>query len=112
ENAFKKRALPLHVNVTHTPPTIPDDKSAPAATADPGFLAAVAIQPTTFNTGSYGWKGTKRLTIEIDDPEGGEGKEKVHVMLQINATVIGSKQAKGDGEADEDAAAEDATGEA
>ncbi|KAI0060778.1 hypothetical protein BV25DRAFT_1917337 [Artomyces pyxidatus] len=98
-SAFKARALPLHVNVTHTPPTIPDDESVPAATADPGFLGAVVLSPSSFATGSYGWKGQKRFTIELPSPEGGDGAEKVHVMLTINATVMGSKQAKeADGE--------------
>ncbi|KAI9456691.1 hypothetical protein BJY52DRAFT_545907 [Lactarius psammicola] len=88
---FKARALPLHVNVTHTPPTTGEENGAPAAPADPGFLGALALQPSTFATGSYGWKGSKRLTIELVDPDG-EEKEKVQVMLTINATVIGSKQ--------------------
>ena len=72
---FKKRALPIHANLTRTPPS--EDESAPT---DSGFLTAVALQPTSFNTGSYGWKGSRRLTIEIDAPDG--GKEKVQVMLQ------------------------------
>ncbi|TFY83095.1 hypothetical protein EWM64_g909 [Hericium alpestre] len=95
-NAFKARALPLHLNLTHTPPSIPDDETKPAAPTDPGFIGTTALVPTTFTTGSYGWKGSKRLTIELPDPEGGDGKEKVHVMLTINATVMGSKQAKDD----------------
>ncbi|KZV70600.1 hypothetical protein PENSPDRAFT_664928 [Peniophora sp. CONT] len=103
---FKKHALPLHVNITHTPPPIADDKES-AAVTDPGFLGGISMQPATFSTGSYGWKGSKRLQVELD---GGDGKEKVHVMLNysINATVMGSKAAGKDeegaeveGEADE-----------
>ncbi|VDC03907.1 unnamed protein product [Peniophora sp. CBMAI 1063] len=94
---FKKHALPLHVNITHTPPPIADDKES-AAVADPGFLGGVSLQPATFATGSYGWKGSKRLQIELD---GGDGKEKVHVMLNINATVMGSKAAGKDEEGGE-----------
>jgi len=66
--------------VTHTPPTTGEENGPPAAPADPGFLGALALQPSTFTTGSYGWKGSKRLTIELVDPEGKE-KEKVQVML-------------------------------
>ncbi|CAL1703405.1 unnamed protein product [Somion occarium] len=94
-NSFKSRALPLHVNVTHTPPAIPDDETINATSADPGFIGTTALVPTVFNTGSYGWKGNKRVTIELQNNESGE-KEKVHVMLTINATVMGSKNAKDD----------------
>ncbi|KAJ6620256.1 hypothetical protein B0H10DRAFT_1791926, partial [Mycena sp. CBHHK59/15] len=100
-SAFKSKALPLHVNLTHTPPSIPDADTASAGPADPGHLGGLTLVPTSFATGSYGWKGSKRLTIELLNPEGGE-KEKVSVMLTINATVMGSKGAKEDGEGKED----------
>ncbi|KAI0781434.1 hypothetical protein BD413DRAFT_489554 [Trametes elegans] len=81
-SAFKARALPLHVNLTHTPPVLSDDSSTvPAASADPGFVGTTALLPSTFSTGSYGWKGSKRITIELPSPDGGGEKEKVHVML-------------------------------
>ncbi|KAK1219831.1 hypothetical protein PQX77_017405 [Marasmius sp. AFHP31] len=109
-SAFKSKALPLHVNVTHTPPTIPDDETVPAASADPGFLGTLSLVPSTFNTGSYGWKGSKRITVEL---ENGEDKEKVQVQLTINATVLGSKgapdddeEANGDGAKDKEKAEE------
>jgi hypothetical protein len=86
-SSFKSRALPLHVNVTHTPPAIPDKDTENASTADPGFLGSLALVPSTFATGSYGWKGTKRFTVELDDPEGGDGAEKVHVMLTFVSSV-------------------------
>lgn len=69
------------MNVTHTPPSIPDEKTETATHADPGFLGGVTLVPSTFSTGSYGWKGTKRFAVELEDHEGGEGKEKVQVML-------------------------------
>ncbi|KAJ7619548.1 hypothetical protein FB45DRAFT_931061 [Roridomyces roridus] len=100
-SAFKSKALPLHVNLTHTPPSIPDADTVPVAPTDPGFLGSLTLVPSEFNTKSYGWKGNKRLTIEI----GGEGeeKEKVTVQLTINATVMGSKGAKkGDKEDEEE----------
>ncbi|TFK46375.1 hypothetical protein OE88DRAFT_1638476, partial [Heliocybe sulcata] len=90
---FKANALPLHVNVTHTPPSIADKDSEPATAADPGFLGSLTLTPSAFKPGSYGWKGTKRIQVEISNPEGGGEKETVHVQLQINATVVGSKDA-------------------
>jgi len=73
------------------------------ASTDPGFIGTTALVATSFSTGSYGWKGNKRITIELENPEGGN-KEKVQVMLTINATVMGSKQAK---EGDEENGKED-----
>ncbi|OBZ75591.1 hypothetical protein A0H81_04845 [Grifola frondosa] len=92
-SAFKARALPLHINITHTPPALGDDGTVTLASTDPGFIGTTTLLPSTFATGSYGWKGNKRLTIELQNSEG-EEKEKVHVMLTINATVMGSKGAK------------------
>ncbi|KAJ7777611.1 hypothetical protein DFH07DRAFT_797419 [Mycena maculata] len=100
--AFKSKALPLHVNLTHTPPSIGDADTVSAPPTDPGHLAALTLVATSFNTGSYGWKGNKRLTIELQNAEDGE-KEKVTVMLTINATVVGSKGAKKDGEKEDEA---------
>ncbi|KAL1947260.1 hypothetical protein VTO73DRAFT_14221 [Trametes versicolor] len=114
-SSFKARALPLHLNLTHTPPILGDDGTVSLASTDPGFLGTSTLLPSTFATGSYGWKGSKRLTIELQNPEGGEEKEKVHVMLTINATVIGSKGAKddeGEGEAKEEGGEEAADAEA
>ena len=79
-SAFKESALPLHVNITHTPPVLADDGTVSVASADPGFVGTTTLLPGTFATGSYGWKGNKRFTVEIDNPDG-SGKEKVHVML-------------------------------
>ncbi|TDL27657.1 hypothetical protein BD410DRAFT_799878 [Rickenella mellea] len=97
-SAFKAKALPLHINITHTPPAITTDETAPAASADPGFIGSIALVPSDFSTGSYGWKGNKRVTVELQNTESGE-KETVQVMISINATVVGSKGAK---ETDED----------
>jgi len=82
-SAFKAKALPLHVVLTHTPPAIPDAEAVPSATADPGFIGALTLVASSFSTGSYGWKGNKRITVELQNPEGGEQneKEKVQVML-------------------------------
>ena len=75
-NEFVSKALPLHVNITHTPPVIPEeDDKVPASSADPGFIGSSALIPVEFKTGSYGWKGHKRVTIEVENPEGGD-KEK------------------------------------
>ncbi|THH16832.1 hypothetical protein EUX98_g9238 [Antrodiella citrinella] len=97
---FKARALPLHVNLTHTPPSIPDEDTDNATSADPGFVGTTALLPSVFSTGSYGWKGNKRITVEVENRETGE-KEKVNVMVTINATVMGSKNA-GENDAEDD----------
>ncbi|KAJ3868675.1 hypothetical protein EV359DRAFT_70443 [Lentinula novae-zelandiae] len=104
---FKAKALPLHVNVTHTPPSAGDDDTVPSTSADPGQLGSLTLVPSSFNTGSYGWKGSKRLTVELENDTG--TKEKVQVMLTINATVLNSKNAPSEEEKDE---AKDTNGEA
>lgn len=126
---FKAKALPLHVNVTHTPPSAGDDDTVPSTSADPGQLGSLTLVPSSFNTGSYGWKGSKRLTVELENDTG--TKEKVQVMLtyvvsnsyrlqacmilsdicifRINATVLNSKNAPSEEEKDE---AKDTNGEA
>ena len=60
-----------------------DDGTVTLASTDPGFIGTTALVPSTFATGSYGWKGNKRFTVELENPEGGEEKEKekVHVIL-------------------------------
>ncbi|TFK69653.1 hypothetical protein BDN72DRAFT_959431 [Pluteus cervinus] len=84
-SAFKAKAPTLHATISHTAPD--------GSPNDPGFLANFALTASSFSTGSYGWKGNKRFTVEISNPEGGE-KENVQVQLSINATVVGSKGAK------------------
>ncbi|KAF9792260.1 hypothetical protein BJ322DRAFT_1149985 [Thelephora terrestris] len=96
---FKSQAHPLHISITHTPPPVTEDageKASPDA-ADPGFLASFSLQPSSFSTGTYGWKGSKRVTIEVDNPDTGE-KEKLQVQLSFNATVLGSKGKDGEDE--------------
>lgn len=66
--------------MTHTPPVSGEENDLEGP-EDLGFLGALALQPSTFTTGSYGWKGSKRLTIELFDPDGEEEEEKVQVML-------------------------------
>ncbi|KAF7441088.1 hypothetical protein PC9H_001437 [Pleurotus ostreatus] len=101
---FKAKALPIHIHMTHTPASI-DEDTVSTASKDPGSLGSVTLLPSTFSTGSYGWKGSKRITVELQNTENGEEKETVQVMVTINAAVLGSKNAKHDGE--EEAAAED-----
>ncbi|KAF8160623.1 hypothetical protein B0H34DRAFT_806152 [Crassisporium funariophilum] len=119
---FKTKALPLHVNLTHTPPSIRKEGSIDGngnedvmegaqdiVAEDVGFIGNLTLLPSSFATGSYGWKGSKRITVELQggDSDGEGGKEKVQVMLTINATVVGSKPAKKanakDAEVEEDA---------
>jgi len=70
-------------------------------------LAALSLQPGSFSTGTYGWKGSKRVTIEVDNPDTGE-KERLQVQLSFNATVLGSK---GKGEDDDEMKEEETRGE-
>ena len=90
------------------------DSTASVVNDDIGFIENLTLLPTSFTTGSYGWKGSKRITVELQggDDDDDSGKEKVQVMLsyalfphrlssilmcfffvfcRINATVIGSK---------------------
>lgn len=72
--------MPLYVSITATPPASEGQEAAPA---DPGFLASATLVPNTFATGSFGWKGYRRMVVELPKAEGeGEGEgEKVHVTL-------------------------------
>jgi hypothetical protein len=79
-SVFKAHAVPLHVTVTDTPPTARDDNCASPESVDQGILGTVALQPCTFTTKSYGWKGSRRFAIDIVDPVSGE-KNTVQVML-------------------------------
>ncbi|KAJ7897720.1 hypothetical protein B0H14DRAFT_3124606 [Mycena olivaceomarginata] len=90
-DVFKSKALPLHLTLTHTPPTVADADTV-VASLDPGHLSDLSLVPTSFKTGSYGWKGNKRLTVELVGAEGGE-VDRVTVVLTINAIVVGSKAA-------------------
>lgn len=108
---FKAKALPLHLNLTHTPPTISNEEGSnekdndeaalenattTGPSGDAGFIGNLTLVPSVFSTGSYGWKGNKRLTIELQDgdTDAEGGKDKVQIMLTVNATVVGSKHAK------------------
>ena len=77
---FMTNAARFHVNLTHTPPTTDADGN-PLAPADPGFIGNLTLAPSNFTTGSYGWKGSKRITIEVQDPQGGAEKNELQVML-------------------------------
>ncbi|KAF8590503.1 hypothetical protein K439DRAFT_1611906 [Ramaria rubella] len=89
---FKSEALPIHVNFTHTPAAVIESEEEQTTPSDPGYIGGITLLPTDFSTGSYGWKGARRLTIELQGSEGKE-KESVQVMINVNATVIGSKEA-------------------
>ena len=117
----------MHLNLTHTPPSIlkedePGNEGAQLENVmdtinDPGFIGNLTLVPTAFRTGSYGWKGSRRIAVELQDGDtDGEGrKETVEIMLtcvdtiylsctilerlmlirssSVNATVVGSKHA-------------------
>lgn len=101
---FKGKARPLHLSVTHTPPSIDtkdttvsngatgDDATAPIdpiaeankpeTTPDAGLISSLTLLPKSFKTGSYGWTGSRKIIVELQgSEEGEEGREKVQVML-------------------------------
>ncbi|EJD46104.1 hypothetical protein AURDEDRAFT_113789 [Auricularia subglabra TFB-10046 SS5] len=92
---FKEKALPIHVAFTHTPPSIEKKDGGAGGEKDKGYIGNLTIVPTAFSTGSFGWKGTKRVKVELQGAE----KETVVLQIQINAVVHGSKDA---GAKDED----------
>jgi len=97
---FKSQARPLYVSVTNTPPPVAEEsgEKAQGESPDPGFVVALSLEPSSFSTGTYGWKGSnKRITIEVNNPDTGE-KEKLQVQLTFNATVMGSKGKDEEGE--------------
>lgn len=83
------------MNITHTPPIAGgedateekangDAERVPLSAADPGAICSTTLLATTFGTGSYGWKGNKRVTIKLPNPNatGAEGEEEtVNVMI-------------------------------
>ena len=80
-NAFKASALPLHVNITHTPPVAGDDDTQDVAQIDPGFIGSMTLVPSTFG-GDFGWTATKELTVELlNDGSAQTEKKKVQVLL-------------------------------
>jgi len=108
---FQKSALPLHVHFTHTPPSVSSPEkgsSEPNKSIDPGHLASVTMLPSTFSTGSHGWKASKPVAIELTDPSTGK-KTKVNVQISINAVVKGSKEAVTEAKNAEEENAVDAT---
>jgi len=107
-SVFKSKAPPIYVNLTQTAPAVAGEEAA--SPDDPGFIGAVTLTASSFATGTYGWKGSKRITVEVDNPEGTD-KEKLQVQLTINATVMGSKSAKEEGEGEVEKAEEEKAGE-
>lgn len=97
-SAFKSRAAPLHLALSYNP--FPGEGETVAVEASGGeeasILSTTTLTPSSFTTGSFGWKGSKRIAVSLKAPrEGGEAEgDTVHIMLTVNATVIGSKDAK------------------
>jgi len=60
---------------------VPENESEKEAPIDPGHIGSLTLLPTDFSTGSYGWKGARRLTIELQGDEG-EEKKTVQVMIK------------------------------
>jgi hypothetical protein len=83
-----ERASPIFLNITETAPSVVEGEDEPAASADPGFIGSVTLAACSFSTGSYGWKGSKRIVVELPNPEGGEEKEKVHIMMKYVSSLF------------------------
>ncbi|KAF8520189.1 hypothetical protein BU17DRAFT_89191 [Hysterangium stoloniferum] len=90
---FREEALPIHVNLTHTPAATIESEEELTKSSDPGHIGSITMLPANFSTGSYGWKGARKMTVELQGAEG-EEKREVQIMININATVIGSKDAE------------------
>jgi hypothetical protein len=76
------RALPITVNITSTPPPITDETNVSATSTDPGYIGGVKCLASQFSTGSYGWKGNKRLTIEVPN-EAGEMEKVIKIQSPV-----------------------------
>jgi len=72
--SFKERAKPLHVALTQL---------------DSEPIGELDLVPSSFSTGSFGWKGSKKVVVDVPDADG--EKSSVQVILTINATIVGSK---------------------
>ena len=65
-STFKARALPIHINITHTPPVLDDDGAVTLASTDPGFIGTSTLV---------------RVQRETDSVVEGDADERVHVLL-------------------------------
>lgn len=96
-SAFKSRAAPLHLALSYNPfPGEGETVAVEAGGEEASILSTTTLTPSSFTTGSFGWKGSKRIAVSLKAPgEGGEAEgDTVHIMLTVNATVIGSKDVK------------------
>ncbi|KIK15714.1 hypothetical protein PISMIDRAFT_16343 [Pisolithus microcarpus 441] len=94
-SAFKSRAAPLHLALSYNPfPGEGETIAVEAGGEEASILSTTTLTPSSFTTGSFGWKGSKRIAVSLKAPgEGGEDEgDTVHIM--VNATVIGSKDVK------------------
>lgn len=67
-------------------------KAIPFSLGEDGKLGALLAEPTTFSTGSYGWKGNGKIRVKLNV----DGQEKeVLVQVGLNLTVSGSKPDSG-----------------
>ncbi|KAJ3570124.1 hypothetical protein NP233_g4609 [Leucocoprinus birnbaumii] len=92
-SAFSKQALPLHINLTHTPPRMPDVDEV-VVPDDPGHIGTLTLVPCTLPSGGYGWKGQRTVEVELLDVERGEERKQVEVLLSVEAVVADSRGPK------------------
>ncbi|KAI6151142.1 hypothetical protein BKA82DRAFT_4124427 [Pisolithus tinctorius] len=105
-SAFKSRAAPIHLALSFNPfPGEGETVAVGEGEEQASILTTTTLTASSFSTGSFGWKGSKRIAIPLKAPgEGGEAEEDtVHIMLTVNATVIGSKDVKESAEEGEEA---------
>jgi hypothetical protein len=76
--------MPLHVHLTHTPPSVNKDDEG-ATIEDPGVIGNLTLVPSSFATGSYGWKGNKRIKVTI---QGEDGVDSQAVQVQLTCVIF------------------------
>jgi hypothetical protein len=74
---FKHRAPQLQAIVAYGGENAPESE---IAQGDQSIVCSMPLTVANFQTGSYGWKGQRRIQVQLSDPEGGAGE---NVTVQI-----------------------------
>ncbi|EKM83127.1 hypothetical protein AGABI1DRAFT_69321 [Agaricus bisporus var. burnettii JB137-S8] len=77
---FTEKVLPLHANITHSPPNLLEDGESERVD-DPGHIGTLTLVPCTFADGSLGWKGRRKVNVELLNIQPGEKAPVVDVAL-------------------------------
>ncbi|KIO03971.1 hypothetical protein M404DRAFT_26593 [Pisolithus tinctorius Marx 270] len=107
-SAFKSRAAPIHLALSFNPfPGEGETVAVGEGEEQASILTTTTLTASSFSTGSFGWKGSKRIAIPLKAP--GvlwccESRTSVaNPSIRVNATVIGSKDVKESAEEGEEA---------